>query len=52
MGFPGGSDGKESACNAVFIASYISSICQNIMLLLYIYKVMSDSSWPHGLQDF
>ena len=38
MGFPGGSDGKESACNAGYIASYISSMCQNIMLL-YMYKV-------------
>ena len=44
MGFPGGSDGKESACNAGDIASCISSMCQNIMLF-YIYKVMSYSLW-------
>ena len=30
MGFNGGSDGKESACNARYIVRYISSMCQTL----------------------
>ena len=38
MGFPGGSDGKESVCNVGYVSVQFSC------------SVVSDSLWPHELQ--